>query len=127
MLVDAVGEINVTLAFEASVRRKFRRMLAQRLVHVSDIVAANENIFTASDEMNRNVHQIEPRQVVRGHRGLVHCHILSGRAVIKAAELRRDKGTCSNKHKNIKQRTFVTGKVSGEKKTERRESTCFVL
>ena len=101
MLVDAVGEINVTLAFEASVRGKFRRVQAQRLVHVSDIIAANENIFTASDKMNRNVYQIEPCQIVRGQRGLVHCHILSGRAVIKAAELKRDKGTCWDKHKNI--------------------------
>jgi hypothetical protein len=87
MVIDAIREINVTLALKTGERRKFGRMLTHCLVHMHNIFAANENVFSASNEMNWEVDHVEPFEIVGGHRGLVHGHVESSRAVIKATKL----------------------------------------
>jgi len=87
MVVDAVGEINVALAFKTSERSELGRILAQGLVQVDNVFAANENIFSACHKMHRNVDLVKPRKVIGRSRGLVHSYIFSDRAIIKATEL----------------------------------------
>ena len=64
MVVDAVSEINVTLAFETRVGGEFWRVLAKRLEQINNIFAANEHILTARYKMHRNVNLVKPVMVV---------------------------------------------------------------
>jgi hypothetical protein len=109
MVVDAVSEINVALAFKTSECSELGRMLAQSLVQMDDIFAANENIFSACHKMHRNVDLIKPRKVIGRCRGLVHSYILSDRSIIKATEL--SEGGQSDKtkidHQNFQNKNFV--------------------
>jgi hypothetical protein len=72
MVVDAVSEINVALALKTSECSELWRMLAQSLVQMDDIFAANENIFSACHKMHWNVDLVKPRKVIGRCRGLVH-------------------------------------------------------
>lgn len=64
MVVNAVSEINVTLAFETRVGGEFWRVLAKRLEQINNIFAANEHILTARYKMHRNVNLVKPVKVV---------------------------------------------------------------
>ena len=64
MIINAVSEINVTLAFETRVGGEFWRVLAKRLEQMNNIFAANEHILTARYKMHRNVNLVKPVKVV---------------------------------------------------------------
>ena len=92
MLIDAVCEVDVALSFEAGERREFGRECAERLIQVHNIVAANKNVFAASNEVHWHVYLVKPSQVIGGFRRPVGSQIERSRSMIKTTELWEGEG-----------------------------------